>query len=138
MRVRDPFAWALSEALDIIERADKLQRQCFQLGSNRKTCPTWEPPVDVFETDRQFILLAALPGVGADQLIITLDDTAVTILGRRALPDIGINADIHRVEIPYGSFERRVELPACQLRVGTRLLRDGCLLLTLDKTTVTP
>lgn len=133
MRARDPFVWTWSAALELIERADKLQRQCFQLGEHHRGLPTWEPPVDVFETERQFILLAALPGVGAEHLFITLEGPVVSVRGRRTLPDISASAQIHRVEIPYGSFERRIELPCAQLRLGTRSLRDGCLLLTLDK-----
>jgi len=133
MRVRESFVWTWSEALDLIEHADKLQRQCFRLGGPHKALPTWEPPVDVFETERQFILLAALPGVGADNLRVSLDGAVLSVRGRRALPDIGANAQIHRVEIPYGSFERRLELPSAQLRLGVPVLRDGCLLLALDK-----
>jgi len=133
MRVRESFVWTWSEALDLIEHADKLQRQCFRLGGPHKALPTWEPPVDVFETERQFILLAALPGVGADNLRVSLDGAVLSVRGRRALPDIGANAHIHRVEIPYGSFERRLELPNAQLRLGVPVLRDGCLLLALDK-----
>jgi len=133
MRVHDPFVWTWSEALELIERADKLQRQCFQLGGHHRTLPTWEPPVDIFETDRQFILLAALPGVGAANLIVKLEGAVLSVRGRRSMPEISDNAHIHRVEIPYGSFERRIELPCAQLRLGAPALRDGCLLLTLDK-----
>lgn len=137
MHVRDPFVWTWSEALELIERADKLQRQCFQLGGHHRTLPSWEPPVDIFETDRQFILLAALPGVGAANLVVKLDGAVLSVRGRRSMPEISDNAHIHRVEIPYGSFERRIELPCAQLRLGAPALRDGCLLLTLDKQAAT-
>ena len=133
MRVRESFVWTWSEALDLIEHADKLQRQCFRLGGPHKALPTWEPPVDVFETDAQFIVVAALPGVEAAHLFVGLDGAVVSVHGRRPMPELCPSAHIHRVEIPYGRFERRIELPAGHLRLGQRQLRDGCLLLVLDK-----
>lgn len=133
MKSRDPTVWMWSEALALLERADSMQRQFFQLGAHPNACPTWEPPADIFETEQQFVIVVALPGVSADQLVISQDESAITVRGQRALPLSGNNAHIHRVEIPYGRFERRFELPMRQLSVGQRALLDGCLVLTLDK-----
>ena len=133
MRLRGPTLHMWREALDMLAHADQLQRQCFQLGAHRLACPLWEPPVDVFETEQQFIVLAALPGVCAEHLRITLEGTVVSVRGRRPMPDLGPGADIHRVEIPFGRFERRIKLPSQQLRLSSQALRDGCLMLTLDK-----
>jgi HSP20 family protein len=133
MKVRDPTGWMWGEALEMLERADRIQRQFCQLGAQRGGAPVWEPPVDIFETEQQIIVLAALPGVSADQLSIALDGAALVVRGQRAMPDLGHSARIHRVELPYGRFERRIELPARQLRLGQPSLRDGCLVLVLQK-----
>ncbi len=138
MRMRDPTVWMWSEAISLLERAERIERQCFQLGEHRYGGPRWEPPVDLFETERQFVVLVALPGVVPEQLIVTLEDSVVSVRGQRVLPDLGPNAHLHRMEIPYGFFERRIELPAHQLRLSQHQLRDGCLLLTLDKPGATP
>lgn len=134
MKLRDPTVWMWSEALDVLERADRLQRQFFRLGAQCPSGPVWEPPVDIFETAQQFVVLAALPGVSAAQLSIVLDGGVLTVRGQRAMPDIGNSARIRSVEIPYGRFERRIELPANGLRVHERSLTDGCLTLVLHKT----
>lgn len=134
MKLRDPTVWMWSEALDVLERADRMQRQFFQLGAQCPGGPVWEPPVDIFETAQQFVILAALPGVSAAQLSIVLDGAVLTVRGQRAMPDIGQGARIRSVEIPYGRFERRIELPGPGLRVHERSLADGCLTLVLDKT----
>ena len=42
-----------SQAFDMMERADRLQRQFFRLGQVGHM-PAWEPPVDVFEGDGPF------------------------------------------------------------------------------------
>jgi HSP20 family molecular chaperone IbpA len=133
MQARDPTVWMWGEALELLERADRLHRQFFHLGTARHPAPSWEPPVDVFETERQFIIVAALPGVTSDQLQIEIDGHAIVVRGLRRLPPGAADSLIHRLELPFGRFERRIELPGRQLRLGERVLADGCLTLTLDK-----
>ena len=47
----------------------------------------------------------------------------------------GNGARIHRVEIPYGRFSRRVLLPNHRLELAGRRYADGCLTLTFAKRT---
>jgi HSP20 family protein len=133
MKVRDPTLWMWGEALELLERADRLHRQFFQLGATRRAFPTWEPPVDVFETERQIIIVAALPGVSADQVTIDVDPAAITVRGQRRQPPAVLRGRIHQMELPYGFFERRIDLPGMQLQLDQRNLADGCLTLTLNK-----
>jgi HSP20 family molecular chaperone IbpA len=133
MKVRDPTLWMWGEALEVLERADRLHRQFFQLSETRRATPTWEPPVDIFETQRQLIIVVALPGVLPEQLEIELDTGAIIVRGQRRMPTLGEGCHIHRLELPYGHFERRIELPPRQLQLGDRSLADGCLTLTLTK-----
>jgi HSP20 family protein len=133
MKLRDPAVWIWGDALELLERADRLHRQFFQPGHHRNPCPTWEPPVDMFETERELVVLVALPGVTAAQLEVTVDGAVVIVRGQRAMPASCRSATIHRLEIPYGRFERRIELPAGQFQAGQQMLKDGCLMLTLNK-----
>ena len=122
--------WA--EACDMLDRADRLQRQFFRLGRGRAQ-PAWEPPVDVYETEREYRILIALPGVAPDQVEAVIDGGRLIVSGERRLaagPDATL---IHRLEIPHGRFERRIELPAGRFELGRRELVHGCLLLTLTK-----
>ena len=122
--------WA--EACQMLERAERLQRQFFHLRPSPKR-PTWEPPVDIFETQNALWILAALPGVSPAQLSIVFDNGALIITGERTLPGELRAARIHRFEIPHGRFERRVELPSGQYEVDHKELVNGCLLLCLRK-----
>jgi HSP20 family molecular chaperone IbpA len=133
MKLRDPTLWMWGEALDMLDRADRLQRQFFQLGAARGACPSWEPPVDIFETDERIVIVVALPGVCADQLAVDLEPGAVVVRGQRRLPSLGHSCRIHRLELPYGRFERRIELPQRQLHLDERCLVDGCLTLALTR-----
>lgn len=123
--------WA--EALELLERADRLHRQFFHFGRSASAGPVWEPPVDIFETDERLAILAALPGVAPDQVEIVVSGGVLAIVGERPLSPVLGCAEIRRLEIPYGRFERRIELPPGSYEIEQRELTDGCLTLVLRK-----
>ena len=123
--------WA--EACELLERAERLHRQFFQPGPGEGRRPSWEPPVDVLETEAELYILVALPGVGADQLQVVVDGGTLAVVGERPMPGRARAGIIRRLEIPYGQFERRIELPPGRFEVARRELVDGCLVLGLRK-----
>jgi HSP20 family molecular chaperone IbpA len=130
---KDPVNWMLSEAIDSLARAERLHRQFFSLqpsaGSQESS---WEPPIDVLETDREILILVALPGVDPDEVEAVIDSGTLIVSGRRVLPVELRNARIHRLELPQGRFERRVVLPAGRYAVS-RFAVNGCIVLRLSK-----
>jgi HSP20 family molecular chaperone IbpA len=130
---RDPKAWMWAEACDFLDRADRLQRQFFVLGSIDERRPAWQPPVDLLETAGELQILVALPGVEPDGVQVVIDDRSLIVVGHRELPARSRGAAIHRIEIPYGRFERRILLPAGRYELDRRELAHGCLLITLRK-----
>ena len=67
MAMNDPRQWMWSEAVDMLARAERLHRQLFQPAAAPARRPSWEPPVDVLETEREVVVIAALPGVDASR-----------------------------------------------------------------------
>jgi HSP20 family protein len=124
--------WA--EALELLQSAERLQRQFFQVGV-RHGAPCWEPPVDLYESGGELRLLVALPGVTPQQLEVVLAPSSIIVRGERSLPTHSRRAAIHRLEIPYGRFERRIALPAGQFELLDRRLEHGCLVLELRRQT---
>jgi HSP20 family molecular chaperone IbpA len=120
--------WA--DAVSAMERADRLRRQFFH-----HTRPHWEAPIDVFETVDALIILVALPGVELDNINVTLNAGALVVRGERPLPHELQHARILRMEIPYGRFERRIDLPPIPFEISGRHLANGCLMLHLAKGT---
>ena len=47
----DPRNWMWAEACAMIERAEQMHRQFFQPGSAAAPAASWEPPIDVFESE---------------------------------------------------------------------------------------
>jgi HSP20 family molecular chaperone IbpA len=141
---RDPRAWMWAEACDFLDRADRLQRQFFVLGSIDdprgtkvaridRSRPAWQPPVDLLETPSELQIMVALPGVEPDGVQVMFDDGTLIVVGHRELPARSRGAAIHRIEIPYGRFERRIALPAGRYELDRRELAHGCLFITLRK-----
>ena len=132
MRSRDHRSSMWAEALDLLQTAERLQRQFFQLGAPQGA-PSWEPPVDLYQIGDELRILVALPGVTAAQLEVTIEDAVIVVRGERPLPTGWRGAAIHRLEIPYGRFERRIALPAGRLQILERKLENGCLVLCLQR-----
>ena len=64
--------WA--DAVQMLSRAVRLHRQLFRPGPRSAAQACWEPPVDVLETDREVLILAALPGVDPDAVETAIED----------------------------------------------------------------
>ena len=130
MRSRDRRFWAWAEALDLLQGCERLPRRFFTLESLHSV-PCWEPSIDLYENGDELSVLVALPGVSSRQVEVVLNDTGLVVRGERPMPSACQRAAIHRLEIPYGRFERRIVLPPGNYRLHEQFLEDGCLVLVL-------
>ena len=121
-----------SEALSVLDRAERLQRQFFHHAG-----PSWEPPADITESADEVQVQVALPGVSADSITIALDPGGITVSASRPFPCNGETRNIHRIEIPYGRFERQIGLPLgdpyVPLELARKELAVGVLTLVFKK-----
>ena len=112
----------------MLDRAERLQRQFFTHAS-----VAWEPPVDIIETAEGVQVQIALPGVPSDAITVALDPGGVTVSAARPFPCQGDALNIHRIEIPYGRFERQIGLPLgdpyAPLELAEQRLAEGVLTL---------
>lgn len=129
---RDPRNWMWAEACELVDRAERLHRQFFRPAPSPGHA-AWQPPADLFETPHDLWVLVALPGVPAERIEVRIEDGTVVVSGERAIPAPLRHAAVHRLEIPHGRFERRLELPAGHYEAGGRQVEDGCLILQLRK-----
>ncbi len=132
MPPRDLHASMWAQACAMLDRAEQLQRQFFQ-PAQRLHQPRWEPPMDVFETAAELWLVLALPGVDPAGIEVTRHGDVLVVSGERRLPVAVRAAQIHRLEIPHGRFERRLALPAGRLELRRTQALDGCLYIVLAK-----
>jgi len=133
MRSRNPTEWMWAEACQMLEQAERMHRRFFRLAASERAVAVWEPPVDVFEDERDVVIVIALPGVPAERVAITIEAGELIVRAERPLPFAGTRCAVRRLEIPYGHFERRIRLPEACREVEARELTDGCLILRLRK-----
>ncbi|MGO9005680.1 MAG: Hsp20/alpha crystallin family protein [Beijerinckiaceae bacterium] len=133
MSTSDPRAWMWFDAVEMLARAERLRRQTFRPASSRVQGASWEPPVDVLETDRELLVLAALPGVDPERIKVTIKNDTLLIAGERVLPPELRTAVIHRLELPQGRFERQLALPPGRYEVARPSVVNGCLVVVLHK-----
>lgn len=149
MRTRLVINGMWGDALSMLERAERLHRQFARFGAAgneaaneaahaaRAGGPTWEPPVDIVETADAVSVQVALPGVAAESVNVSLELGVIHVSATRRFVADDRRARIHRMEIPFGRFARRISLPAGlaadALELVGRRLADGCLTLTFRK-----
>ena len=135
----DFFIW--QRASNLLQQAERIQRNFLQIAvgahyrSFHGTSSSWEPPVNVVETDASLWVMSALPGVAADRINVRLEGRELVISGERPLPDCCKNGELKIWEIPLGRFERRLTLIAERnsLTLGDVSFQNGLLVIELRK-----
>ena len=133
MGKRESTAWMWAEACHMLEQADRMHRQFFRLRSPRGARAAWEPPVNVFEDEESYVIMVALPGVPPQCVEVLLESSSIVVRASCEVPFGPRAREIRRLEIPYGYFERRIQLPAMRFELVQRELENGCLILNLRK-----
>jgi HSP20 family protein len=70
------------------------------------------PAVDVWETEKEMIVRAELPGMTCEELDLTLSSNVLTIRGEKKAEHMDDQEDVRRNECFFGSFSRSVTLPS--------------------------
>ena len=116
----------------MLERAERLHRHFFTHAQ-----AAWEPPVDIVESPEGLQVHMALPGVSADSIAVTLDTAGISVSALRPFPCRESTSQVHRIEIPYGRFERRIDIaltdPHSPLALSGKSLEDGVLTLKFTR-----
>jgi len=73
---------------------------------------TWQPAIDVFETDAEIVILAELAGLKENEIEVVVHDSVLTIRGERKDIKQGIKRTYYQMEILWGPFERSISLPS--------------------------
>ena len=98
----------------------------------------WSPPTDVYETDEEFRVTMAVPGIRIEDLSVTFEHAALTVRGVRREP-CGEPRRYHAVEIPVGPFGRRVRILRAVREDDIKVTyTDGLLRITLPKARAEP
>ena len=130
--MRDSGSEWWADAFDLTLRAERLRRQFFRYAVAAPAAPAWEPPVDVLEAAGVLEVTVALPGVSPDRIEVMLEPGALRVRAKRPMPIARTVRKVHRLEIPYGLFERRIPLPAGRFALRAHAVENGCLRIALQ------
>lgn len=94
----------------------------------------FSPAVDIFESENDITLLADMPGVRAENLVIDLRERVLTLEGRVDAPARADEQEVVSEYVDTGTFLRQFTLSDTidQARIDA-VLADGVLRLTLPK-----
>ncbi|NLU52941.1 MAG: Hsp20/alpha crystallin family protein [Clostridiaceae bacterium] len=102
----------------------------FGMGLVRSTSPR----IDVYQTEKDVVLKAELPGVAKEDLNVIVDEYSIKISGQTRRDEEYKDDNIYRAERFYGSFARTIPLPvevAADKAKGE--YKDGILTITVPK-----
>ena len=108
-----PFGGGL---LDIQEEMNRMFDEFFSRKPERwswgKNGGEWAPVVDITEKEEGFVVTAELPGLTQDDVHVSMTDNILTIRGEKKQEKRVEEANYHRLERSYGSFQRSFSLPS--------------------------
>ncbi len=97
----------------------------------------WSPSVDISETEKEYLIRAALPAVKKEDVTVTYADGMLTLKGERHKEEEHVGEKFLRVESFYGDFLRSFELPdAIDAEAISAVAKDGVLTVHIPKTKV--
>ena len=123
--------WGIDDLNWVWDSFDRLQERM-----TRRMTPTRASsvrvPIDVYETDRDIVVVAPLPGVDPADVDVRFERGVLTIRGEFKPPLS--NVDYRVQEIPYGAFSRSlaIDIPVQEEEIAATF-EQGILTVSLPK-----
>ena len=98
------------------------------------TLAEWMPPVDIEESDKEYLIKTELPGMKKEEVKLTVEGGTLSISGERKAEKEEKDKKYHRVERSYGAFARSFALPEGTMaeKISAEF-KDGVLMVHLPK-----
>jgi HSP20 family protein len=124
----------MREMVSLRDAMDRLFYDAFTRPFFAGTMRTALPPVDLWQDDNSVIVRAALPGLKADDVQISITGDVLTLRGEYRQKEERNDDRYQMRENLYGSFERSLLLPVPVLSDKAQAeFEDGILTITLPK-----
>jgi HSP20 family protein len=97
---------------------------------------SWTPAIDVYETGDRYVISAELPGLRREHVELAVEDSRLTLRGRRTDRTAGSGEILHfhQVERGHGAFSRTFEFSVkIDVEAVSADLTNGVLTVTLPK-----
>jgi HSP20 family protein len=125
------------EMMTLREAMDRLFDDAFTrpFSLMREGGSGWSSPaIDMYQTDHEVVVKAALPGIKADEVQINVTNEVLTIKGETKQEEDTKDKSWHVREQRWGAFERSVRLPTGVMSDRAKAdFENGILTVTLPK-----
>ena len=92
------------------------------------------PQMNIYQTDKDIVVEADVPGMTEEDVEIEINDGILTIKGERQEKEEKITKDYFHREVSYGSFQRSLPLPTDVVaETATATVKNGQLKVVLPK-----
>jgi len=122
---------------DIHEHIQRLMDEMLSINRPFLTTNTssWLPDADIYETDREYIIVLNLAGVRKEDIEVFLYEDYLYIRGIRYQPIKTTDViRYHQLELPYGRFERAFRIPLSVDKNSIEAIwMDGLLMIRMRK-----
>jgi HSP20 family protein len=128
----------LSDLMSLHSAMDRLFGDSFGIGagSSRAVAAIGEGylPLDVYQTDKEWVIRAAVPGVDPSAVEVTFDGGTINIKGEIKAPENSHPENFWLRENFYGKFSRQVTLPEDAVGEQSKAqFENGVLTITVPK-----
>ena len=130
-----------NDVVSLRDAMDRLFNESFVPGQMRTVWSAGDSrslfPLDVYSTETELTVLAAVPGVDPEHLDISIEKGQVTLKGE--VPDVATSEEAKDAtwylhELPRGSFQRTLTVPfEIDANAAEATFENGMLRLTLPK-----
>jgi HSP20 family protein len=94
----------------------------------------WQLPIDMYQTDNEVVVKAAIPGLKPEEVDISITGDTLTIKGEHKEDKEIRDEDYFYKECRFGSFSRTVTIPVkVKTDKAEAVFENGILTLTLPK-----
>jgi HSP20 family protein len=138
LMLREPFA-ALQGLEDEIEdwfRSPRWFGRSFRFPRlpRLESGAAWAPSVDIYEDGNELVVKAELPGVTKEDVTVSLEEDTLVLQGERKSEKEVKEDKYYRMERQYGSFYRRLPVPAGTTEDSIKAsFKDGILEIRMPK-----
>ncbi len=131
----DLTRWEPMRATTLRQAMDRLFEDSFVRPSGLFPAVRQEmPAIDMYQTDKDVVVKASLPGMKGEDVDISVTGDVLTIKGEHKEEQEVKEESYFRKEMRYGSFVRSLEIPVpVKVDKADAVFEDGVLTLTMPK-----
>ncbi len=126
--------WMPRSMLGFQNDFDRLFNSFINMPEEETALAAFSPSVDIEEKEKEFRIIAELPGLNKEEIKINIKDNLLSISGEKKKGKKIEDENYHRTERIFGSFQRTFRLPeyADQDNIAAKY-EDGILNVSIPK-----